>query len=234
GGDKVDSYHGHGAACGTFADSEPALQPVIYTPHPIDPTQAGTLSPLLPAGNPDPDPAINKPIPRLYHSISVLLPDGSVFVAGGVEVSRSLAPIPLSTTPWPNHYRFPITSGEIFRPAYLSLPFRPSIQTPLGEVVFGSNFQIEVLRQPANTIDRVVLMRPAALTHHFCNDQRYVELSFQPGPTVPSGGLVQETLTVTAPSYTLIPPGYSMLFVVERNAAGDRSPSIGKFVKLRS
>ncbi|HUP25861.1 MAG TPA: galactose oxidase early set domain-containing protein [Thermoanaerobaculia bacterium] len=227
GGDKVDSYHGHGAGCGIFADSQPALRPVIYTPHPSNPSFAGTLSPLLPAGKPDPDPTVNKSIPRLYHSLAMLLPDGSVFVAGGVEVSQSGGL-------WPSNYRFPIFSGEVFQPAYLSLPFRPSIQTPLGEVVFGSSFQIDVLRQEANTIDRVVLMRPAALTHHFCNDQRYVELDFQHGPSDPSGGLVQETLTVNAPSHTLIQPGYSMLFVVERNASGDRSPSIGKFVKLRS
>jgi hypothetical protein len=228
GGDKVDTYSGHGSPCvPPPTQSQPALQPVIYTPHPSDPSFAGTLSPLLPAGNPDPDPTINKSIPRLYHSLSMLLLDGSVFVAGGVAVIES-------SGTWPDNYRFPIFSGEVFRPAYLSLPFRPSIQTPLGEVVFSSSFQIDVLRQQANMIDRVVLIRPAALTHHFCNDQRYVELDFQPGPTEPSGGLVQETLTVTAPTTLLIQPGYSMLFVVERNASGDRSPSIGKFVKLKS
>jgi hypothetical protein len=224
GGNMVDSYNGHGSICGQATGAQPALQPVIYTPHPSNPAFAGTLSGLLPAGNPDP--ATNPPlsVPRLYHSLAVLLPDGSVFVAGG---------IPPQSHPWPNNYRFPEFSGEIFRPAYLSLPFRPSIQTPLGEVVFGSSFQIDVLRQATNMIDRVVLMRPAALTHHFCNDQRYVELDFQHGPTDPSGGLVQETLTVTAPTHSLIQPGYSMLFVVERNPSGDRSPSIGKFVKLR-
>jgi hypothetical protein len=225
GGDEVDNYNGHGSPCLSVTQAKPVLQPVIYTPHPSNPSFAGTLSPLLPAGNHDP--ATLKSVPRLYHSLAVLLPDGSVFVAGGEVVSQS-------NNVWPNNYAFPQFSGEVFRPAYLSLPFRPSIQTPLGEVVFGSNFQIDVLRQPANTIDRVVLIRPAALTHHFCNDQRYVELSFQHGPTQPSGGLVQETLTVTAPSYTLIEPGYAMLFVVERDSSGNRAPSIGKFFRLRS
>jgi len=142
---------------------------------------------------------------RLYHNIQLLLPDGTVFLAGG--------------NPQQGSYEKHI---EIYRPAYLfnsddSPATRPTITGAPASITYGNTFTVQT---PNTDISSVVLIKPGSVTHSFDMDQRFVGLSF----TVENGGL-----TATLPKNSnLTPPGYYMLFLL--NKAG--VPSIASFVQV--
>jgi Domain of unknown function (DUF1929)/Glyoxal oxidase N-terminus/PKD domain len=144
---------------------------------------------------------------RLYHSVSLLLPDGTVWVAGG--------------NPQRGTYE---THMEIYSPAYLfnadgSRAIRPAISGLSSSTIgYGGAFQIQT--PDAANISTVVLMRDGAVTHAFDMDQRYVGLSFTTGSGV---------LNVTGPpNGNIAPPGYYMLFIL--NSSG--VPSIASIVQV--
>src|SRR5216684_3305282 len=144
---------------------------------------------------------------RLYHSGALLLPDATVWVAGG--------------NPARGTYEL---NMEVYSPAYLfasngSPATRPTITTVApGVIGFGSSFQVQTPN--AANIASVVLVRPGSPTHAFDMDQRLVGLSF----TVGSG-----VLNVTGPpNGNIAPPGYYMLFIL--NTAG--VPSVATFVQV--
>jgi hypothetical protein len=143
---------------------------------------------------------------RLYHSVALLLPDATVWLAGG--------------NPSRGTYNNTI---EIYQPPYLfnadgTLATRPAITSSPTSISFGNTFTVQT--PDAANISHVILVRNGTVTHAFGMDQREVELSF----TVGSGAL-----TVTAPPNGNIgPPGYYMLFLV--NSAG--VPSVANFVQI--
>ena len=144
---------------------------------------------------------------RLYHSNSLLLPDGTVWVAGGNPARGT----------YEQHM-------EIYSPAYLfnpdgTLATRPAITgVPSSGIGYGSGFQVQT--PDAASITSVVLMRPGAPTHAFDMEQRLVAMNFTAG-----SGL----LNVTAPpNGNIAPPGYYMLFIL--NSSG--VPSVAQFVQL--
>ena len=146
---------------------------------------------------------------RLYHSNSLLLPDGTVALFGG--------------NPQRGTYEARI---EIYSPAYLFNADGSAAQRPVitdvtaGPLAYGAGFQVTT--PDASTIASVVLVRAGAPTHAFDMDQRLVELSYSIGAGV---------LNVTAPpNGNIAPPGYYLLFVL--NAAG--VPSVAPFVQLAS
>ena len=151
-------------------------------------------------------PAGANSFPRLYHSGSLLLPDGTVALMGGNPTRGS----------YEQHI-------EIYSPAYLfdgngSPAIRPTIGHSSDTMHYGYAFQVPTPN--ADQIRSVVLVRPGSQTHAFDMDQRLVELSF----TTASG-----SLTVTAPPHgNIAPPGYYMLFIL--NSAG--VPSVARFVRL--
>ena len=145
--------------------------------------------------------------PRLYHSVALLLPDATVWVAGGNPDRGSYEP-----------------HMEIYSPAYLfnadgSLATRPTISSvTTGVIGYGTAFQVQT--PDAANISSVVLMRDGSATHAFDMEQRFVGLSY----TVGSG-----VLNITGPpSSGIAPPGYYMLFIL--NSAG--VPSVAKFVQV--
>ncbi len=148
--------------------------------------------------------------PRLYHNTQLLLPDGTVVLAGG---NPDQGPAPPAFEP---HI-------EIYTPSYMfnadgSPATRPAITTAPASVSYGAPFTI----QTANTdINSVVLMKAGSNTHSFDMDQRYVGLSF----TKASGSL---NLT-GPPNSNIAPPGYYMLFLV--NSAG--TPSLASWVQVQ-
>jgi hypothetical protein len=149
---------------------------------------------------------------RLYHSVALLLPDATVWVAGG-NPSRGT---------YESHM-------EIYQPAYLFTrdgnnnvisATRPTIASAPSNIAWGGSFTVST--PDAANISQAVLVRPGSSTHAFDFDQRQVSMSFTAG----SG-----TLTVTAPpNGNIAPPGYYMLFIL--NSAG--VPSVGSFVLLSS
>ncbi len=143
---------------------------------------------------------------RLYHSVALLLPDATVWLAGG--------------NPARGTYNNTI---EIYKPAYLfsssgALATRPTISSAPSSISYGNAFTVQT--PDAANISSVVLVRNGAVTHAFNMDQRLVGMSF----TVGSG-----SLTVTAPpNGNIAPPGYYMLFLVDSSGV----PSLASFVQI--
>ena len=146
--------------------------------------------------------------PRLYHSVSLLMYDGTVWFTGGNPERGS----------YENHI-------EIYQPPYLfnsngTLATRPTITSAPSSIYYGTPFTVQTPN--ASSISSVVLMRDGAVTHAFDMDQRQVGMSF----TVNSG-----SLTVTAPpNSNIASPGYYMLFLL--NSSG--VPSLATFVQVTS
>jgi len=151
--------------------------------------------------------------PRLYHSVALLLPDATVWVAGSNPVRGT----------YEEHM-------EIYSPAYLFaldgsgnvIPAsRPTITNVPTEIGYQTKFNIKT---PDSTdISSVVLARPGSSTHSFDMEQRLVSLAFKPGAT----GTVRAS---APPNGSIAPPGYYMLFLI--NQAG--VPSTAKFIHLTS
>jgi len=143
---------------------------------------------------------------RLYHSVALLLPNATVWLAGG--------------NPERGTYNNTI---EIYQPPYLftstgGLATQPTITSAPGSITYGSTFTVETPN--AATISSVVLVRNGTVTHAFGMDQRMVGMNF----TVGSG-----SLTVTAPpNSNIAPPGYYMLFIL--NSSG--VPSVAQMVQI--
>lgn len=111
--------------------------------------------------------------------------------------------------------------------------FRPTISNAPSEQAFAATegvaqFTVSVIKQAANTIDRVVLLRPASLTHFFDCDQRYIELKIVPGSQTGT----EVDLQVISPSDDLGPSGWYTLHVVERTPTGTRVPSAAHFIRF--
>jgi uncharacterized membrane protein len=146
--------------------------------------------------------------PRLYHSVALLLPDATVWLAGG-NPSRGTY----------------VQQMEIYEPAYLfnpdgTLATQPSITSAPSAIGYGEAFNVAT--QDAANISSVVLIRNGTVTHAFGMDQREVGLSF----TVGSG-----ILTVTSPpNGDIAPPGYYMLFILNNSGV----PSVASFVNVSS
>jgi hypothetical protein len=144
---------------------------------------------------------------RLYHSEALLLPDATVWVAGG--------------NPQRGTYEQHV---EIYKPPYLynssgNLATRPTITSINPSVVgYGTSFQVQT--PDAANISSVVLMKNGAPTHAFDMEQRMVGLSFTAGSGV---------LNVTGPpNGNIAPPGYYMLFILNNSGV----PSVAKFVQV--
>ena len=145
---------------------------------------------------------------RLYHSVALLLPDATVWVAGGNPVRGTYEP----------HI-------EIYQPAYLfqsdgTLAARPSITSVPSSVSYGNQFTVQT--PDAASIASAVLIRNGTVTHSFGMDQRMVGMSFTAGAG---------SLTVTAPpNANIAPPGYYMLFILNSNGV----PSVASSILLSS
>ena len=135
-------------------------------------------------------------IPRLYHSAAVLLPDGRVITTGGDGYSDI----------------------EVFSPPYLFKGARPTMTGAPATVGYGQNFSVQ--SPDAASISKVTLIRLAAVTHAFDQNQRINTLQFSR-----SGS----NIDITAPANSILaPPGIYMLFILN----GTGVPSVASMIKL--
>lgn len=146
-------------------------------------------------------------IPRLYHSTTLLLQDGSVLSLGGG------APGPLSNL-----------NGEIYKPAYLTnadgtAADRPVITSAPTELEQRQDFKISV-DDPAS-ISRLILTKYGATTHAFNMEARQLHLKF----TVGADGKLNVDLPDNA---NVVTPGYWMLFAVDKNGV----PSVASTIHI--
>jgi hypothetical protein len=141
-------------------------------------------------------------VTRVYHSTTLLLPDGRVLHAGsgdGPGLPREL-------------------NAEFFSPPYLFRGPRPLLEEAPGQVGYGQAFFVAT--PDAGQVVRVTLVRLSSVTHAFDQSQRFVELSFRRA----AGGL-----TVFAPdSRSSAPPGPYLLAILNQADV----PSVAKIVRI--
>lgn len=161
------------------------------------------------------------------------MPDGRVFLGGGDDEQNHASNCLLMPGYLEASY-----SGEIYSPPYLFGGSRPYIDTAPTDIAFSTSttsqtFSVTVVHELPP--QKVVLLRPASVTHFFDSDQRYIELSFS---IVSGSGPGAWTLNVTSPTNDLGPDGWYMLFVLaltesQQGTPGIIAPSVAEFVKFR-
>ncbi|KAK7037958.1 copper radical oxidase [Favolaschia claudopus] len=165
----------------------PVLTPVIYTP------SAPQGSRFSSAGLP------RSQIPRMYHSVATLVPDGRIMIAGSN----------------PNLDRSEVKYGTEYRVEWLSPPYmgkpRPQIKNGPKQLDFGKT-EVFTIRLPPQVQDKadikVVLMDFGYVTHAVHANSRMVYLTSQ----ISADGT---KATVTGPPNGMVyPPGPGWLFVV--------------------
>ena len=144
---------------------------------------------------------------RVYHSVSLLLPDGTVLHgASGNALAAGGVPVPDEA----NH--------EIFSPPYLFKGARPTITNTPATVSWGQIFSVATPN--AAQVTDVRWIRLGSVTHAFDMSARANTLTFTRTAT---------GVDVTAPANgNLAPPGYYLLFILNRNGV----PSAGKIVRI--
>lgn len=140
--------------------------------------------------------------PRGYHSVSVLVPDGRVLTAGGPDE-------------FDNQFNM-----EVFHPPYLFMGPRPQVTAAPTSVGYGDSIALDTPDEA--DIATVLLLRPAAVTHHTDAGLRSIRLAI----TGHGGGQV----VARAPSSAdVAPPGWYVLFAVSTRGV----PSEGRFIQVQ-
>ena len=148
-------------------------------------------------------------IPRLYHSAAILLPDGSVLIAGSnpnIDVNV--------TTIFPTTY-----TAEIFYPPYFSASTRPAptgmpTTLPYGGPYFNITIPASSYPGPANTAAAsatCVLYRGGFTTHAMNMGQRLFQLN-NTFTVKPDGSIILHVAPVP-PNPNLFTPGPAFMFV---------------------
>lgn len=202
----------NGAKAGTSAwdaAKDPNLTPLLYSPNKEKGQRFQELAPST--------------IPRMYHSVSAVLPDGKILVAGS------------NTNPfyklkkYGDDFTFPTELRvEKFSPPYLA----PELDDYRLEILegesdkqlkYGAEFNVEIGSRDAkiklNDI-KVTMYSPPFTTHGYSMNQRLLILKLK---KVKNGQIT----VVAPPSGTLAPPGYYLLFVVHCDV-----PSRGMWVRI--
>jgi galactose oxidase len=176
----------------TFTDTGAVLSPELWDP------ATGSFTVMAPQA-----------IPRTYHSVALLLPDGRVFSGGGGLCGRGCSA---------NH-----PDGQIYSPPYLfnpngTLRTRPVITSAPATAVAGSAITVTT----NSATPAFSLVRMSGDTHAVNNDQRRIPLT----PATVNG----TTYTLQLPSDKgVLLPGNYMLFALDANG----TPSVAKVMNIQ-
>ncbi|KAF8590895.1 copper radical oxidase [Ramaria rubella] len=191
-------YSGYGSVIdpiGLSNADDPALSPLMYSP---DAAPGHRFSQL----------PVKSDIPRLYHSVASLTPNGDIMILGSnPNIDRSLQK-------FPSEYRV-----EWLRPPYMSQD-RPTYTGLKAVIGYGTTFTLNV--QISSSLDKskikVALMDLGFATHSTHANARLVYLD-----AVLSG----KKLTITAPPDAgVYPPGPGYIFVVVDGIASKAANSL--------
>ncbi|MEP6935980.1 MAG: galactose oxidase-like domain-containing protein, partial [Nitrospirota bacterium] len=150
-------------------------------------------------------------VPRLYHSVALLLPDGRVVAAGG-------NPDPGTHVEWNNDPNEEMRL-DVYSPPYLFKGPRPVITAAPEEWHYGQ--AVDISSPQAGDIRWASLIKNGVTTHSFDTGQRLVDL-----PIATQGdGMIRVTLT-GAPN--IAPPGGYMLFLTNNKGI----PSVAHWVHV--
>jgi hypothetical protein len=156
---------------------------------------------------------------RAYHSWALVMPDGKLLSGGG------------KGHPLGHVFGTNSQSIEIYQPSYLFRSARPCIVNwpdPLPTPDNGGELTFEVvLPGTLGGEFRVALLQPAAVTHSFNTNQRYIALELVPPIDLEDPPLTTE-VRVSIPGENVAPPGWYMLVVV----SSDGVPSIAQWLKV--
>jgi hypothetical protein len=143
---------------------------------------------------------------RTYHSVSLLLPDGTVLHGASGNAFVGAVAMPDEN------------SHEIFRPPYLFKGARPTITTAPANVNAGQTFTVTTPN--GAQVTEVRWIHIGSVTHAFDAGQRANTLSFTRTAT---------GVSVTVPgSSNDATPGHYMVFILNRNGV----PSKGRMIRL--
>jgi Domain of unknown function (DUF1929) len=179
---------------------------------------------------------------------AVLLPDGAIFLGGGIQRNDSPCALfdprtnrwlPAAELPSQRDYHsvallLPsakvMMAGwlnptiEVYSPPYLFHGPRPIIRSAPDTVRHGQRFHVET--PESESIAKAVLVRPMAVTHQTDTEQRVIELAFE--------RISRDRLIVSAPDggdpHSLAPRGYYMLFLLNHEGV----PSVARWIRLIS
>ncbi|KAK3210669.1 hypothetical protein Dsin_015375 [Dipteronia sinensis] len=205
----------NGAKSGTSAwnDAEdPNLVPVLYKPD----APAGKRFQELAAGT----------IPRMYHSSSVLLPDGKILVAGSNTNNGYIFNVK-----YPTDLRVEKFSPQYMDPALAN--FRQEIMVDTSDKLlgYGKKFSVKVRSKESglNKADdlKVTMYAPAFTTHGFSMNQRLIVLGVVDVVNNVWPG-IHNIIALAPPSGKVAPPGYYLLFVSYKGV-----PSVGIWVQIK-
>ncbi|KAL6496585.1 hypothetical protein OROGR_029843 [Orobanche gracilis] len=204
----------NGAKAGTSAwnaAKDPNLTPVLYRPNNKKGERFQELAPST--------------IPRMYHSVSAILPSGQVLVAGSNTNPFYMLDKYGDDATFPTELRV-----EKFTPPYMGpeqIKYRLEILKDQSEqqLRHGREFNLRVTTK-GNKIEenddiKVTMYSPPFTTHGYSQNQRLLILKIKK--------VMKNVIKVIAPpSPTLAPPGYYLLFVVYRDV-----PSRGVWVHIQ-
>lgn len=173
-----------------FSDDTAVLTPELWDP------ATKTFSQLAPQA-----------VPRVYHSVALLLPDGRVLSGGGGLCGAC------ST----NHPDY-----EILTPPYLltstgAAATRPTLSAAPTDATLGTTIVVTA----SSGVKSFALMRSSSNTHSVNNEQRRIPVSF----TVGTAGEFQ--LQIPSDPGVVV-PGYYMLFAMN----GSGVPSVAKTLRI--
>ena len=144
---------------------------------------------------------------RTYHSVALLLPDGSVMSAGDDLHEAAVRP----DNTW-------IGNAEIYKPPYFFRGDRPALTAAPAATRWDQDFDVQ--SADAATITKAVLMMPSVTTHANDMTQRSIEL--------PIVSRTAASLRLHSPANgNIAPPGYYMVFLLR-----DGVPSKALFMRI--